>query len=113
MGASSATVEGIEERLHRLEEAINRSPVRVGIGGGGGISIRTVHMFPPIPREAAEIIFLRSVDWGVYWTQGGGFLPVDNLLDTYWYATSEDTEWHPIGGKLVDIVGVPGDISGG
>lgn len=109
------SIEGIDARLRRLEEDINRSPVRISVGGGGGALIRTVLRLPDIPTAGADIVYLHSIDWLIYTTTPPIYtvlMAVDSLMDTYWWTTPQDAEWHPIGGKLVDMVGLPGDVSG-
>lgn len=116
MGALFTSVEALGDRLRRLEEDINRAPVRMSGGGVGGATIRRVFILPPIPTEeqGAEIIFLKSINLTAYTTWPPiytVFIPVPNEMDTYWWAGSQSTEWTPIGGKLGDLDGAPGNLS--
>ena len=84
-----------------------RVPLRGVVGGGGGFNIQTVNVLPAIPTRKT-IIFLESVDAAQLPT----VVPKPDAKDAYWWAVPNDDRWHPIGGKLVDMVGLPGDVSG-
>ncbi len=100
----------IARRLEGLEDLMHEAPVRFPVGGlGAGDGIETFMEFPEIPVDEATIIYLVS---SVQTFIPGNLLrATPSELDTYWWAVPGDTRWHPIGGKLSGISGVPGMIS--
>lgn len=103
-------IKRLDEGLERLENEVNRAPVRASMSGTSrDDGIETLMVFPEIPEDEAQIIYLVS--------SRQTFIPGDpleakpNKIDTYWYAAPEDTRWRPIGGKLSEISGEPGMIS--
>lgn len=105
----SAEIERLDAMVRRLEDEMDRSPVRGLVGWHSGDGIETVMVFPEIPVGEPQIIFVVSsrktfmIDTPV--------VPVPSKLDTYWYAAVGDSRWHPIGGKLSRLWGEPGTIS--
>ena len=108
---SLSGLEMLDAGIQRLEAEMTRAPIRDTFGASEMTLIRQVLVFPAIPAAGPEIIFLHSINLA-HFQNGFGKIPKASLLDTYWWASEKDTEWHPIGGQLVDIVGIPGDFSG-
>ena len=94
-------------RLAELETFAGDQFQRLPVGGiGGEFEPAIVNVLPAIP-PSRKIIFLESVDAA----QLPDVVPKPDAKDMYWWASPNDTRWHPIAGKLADIAGNPGDMS--
>lgn len=107
----SADIERLDALVRRLEDEMDRSPVRGLVGWHSGDGIESVMVFPEIPVGEPQIIFVVSSRLTNFIPPLPPVVPEPSKLDTYWYAAPGDSRWHPIGGKLSRLWGEPGTIS--
>ena len=83
-------IKRLDEGLERLENEVNRAPVRAAMSGTSrDDGIESVMVFPEIPEDEAQIIYLVSSTQT--FIPGNLLLAAPSELDTYWWAASEDT----------------------